>query len=176
MIAAASRPALRHIVENLRPRDREEAAAILWADADTETSVEHIAASSFCVTAHAADGEPVAYAGARPDWPGVWTVFAMGTPRWPETALELTRYVRRTMIPCLVDLGAHRAQCYSMADYGDAHRWIETLGAKREAVLRRFGRDQQDFVLFRWLATELTDVQRPKTRHERARGRAATAA
>lgn len=163
MIRPATAEAVRHVAEWMRKRDLEETRAITFGEPDPAGLIARVeTGQSWAVVAHAADGEPVALVGADPDRPGVWTVYAFGTPRWGEVVGGLTRYVRRVMIPSLVSGGAHRAQCYSISTYTQAHRWIELLGAKQEAVLRQFGRHGEDFIVFRWLATELKNVRKPQ--------------
>ncbi|MGB8274062.1 MAG: hypothetical protein WCF16_02200, partial [Alphaproteobacteria bacterium] len=45
---------------------------------------------------------------------------------------------------------AHRAECRSIADHHEAHRWLERLGAVREAYLPDCGKNREPFVLFAW--------------------------
>jgi hypothetical protein len=74
----------------------------------------------------------------------------MATPRFPAIGKRLTRWSRRVMIPSIVEAGCHRAEARSLHSHDQAHAWMQSLGAKRESVLRRYGREKQDFHLFVW--------------------------
>jgi RimJ/RimL family protein N-acetyltransferase len=65
-------------------------------------------------------------------------------------SFALTRWVKRFMIPALKEAGMHRAEARSLATHTTAHAWMQSLGAKQESVLRQYGRDKQDFILFGW--------------------------
>jgi hypothetical protein len=54
------------------------------------------------------------------------------------------------MFPAIVNAGAHRGQCISPADHLDTHRWLRWLGAKEEAMLRKYGKNGEDALLFAW--------------------------
>lgn len=121
-------------------------------------------ASSHGAVAFADDGAPIAALGAVPNWPGMYSVWMFATDRWPHVALATTRYARRVLIPALIDAGAHRAFCHSLAAHRVAHSWLAMLGARKTAYLPNWGRAREDFVLFTW---ELDDVL---SRTVRARG------
>lgn len=149
--------ALEYITERLRDRDREEIFATRW-DADAiQLAKDTFNAGEFQWVAWVA-GEPVASIGAAPIWPGVWQVWAYGTENWPRAALTLTRHVRRFMIPALLRDGAHRAQCFAMEKHVQACRWLERLGAKRDAVLDNYGGHGQTFVLYSWQREQLEET------------------
>src|SRR5690349_19657860 len=73
-------------------------------------------------------GTPVCALGAVGQWPGLWNVWMFATDDWPRIAIGATRYVRRVLIPNLVNAGAHRAECKSIEGHKPAHRWLELLG------------------------------------------------
>jgi hypothetical protein len=89
--------------------------------------------------------------------PGVWEVFAFGTDLWPSVVLDMTRYATRRIMPALLRVGFHRAECRALAFHEDSRKWIEFLGAREEAVLKKFGRAGEDFVSYVW---GREDVQR----------------
>ena len=95
-------------------------------------------------------GHPVALIGITPLWPGVWTAWAFGTDDFDRVALSLTRYAIKTLKPLLASRGAHRLQCESRADHIKAHHWLTAMGAKPESVLKRYGRDGSDYIMFAW--------------------------
>jgi hypothetical protein len=152
--------ALAFIAERMRERDRVECLATCFTT-PAQLAADAMLGGGFCNVAwieslDGAHARPVAAIGARQRWPGVWSVWAWGTDEWPKVVVSLTRHAKRTLIPLLVERGAHRAQCASLAEHAEAHRWLEYLGAKREATLTGYGRNGEDFALFRW---RLEDVQ-----------------
>ena len=62
----------------------------------------------------------------------------------------MTRHIIRVMMPSLAIAKAHRAEARSAASHIEAHNWLERLGATREAPLRGYGRNGEDFILFAW--------------------------
>ena len=65
------------------------------------------------------------------------------------------------MMPKIAGAGAHRAECMSLASLADNHRWLEMLGARREATLRGFGKNGEDFHLYAWLKED-ADVRQQR--------------
>jgi len=150
-LAKADLGSLLFICRNLRECDREELFATRFGDCPDELAAEAFSRwGSLAYVAHGEDGIPIAAIGAVPLWGGVWQAWMMGTDRFHEVGKQLTRWARKVMIPSVVAAGCHRAEARSLGSHPDAHKWMEMLGAKRESVLRRYGRDKQDFVLFVW--------------------------
>lgn len=149
MIVEMQVQAIQHIALHLRACDKAEIFALRY-DSDPYALAEEATRTDLRAVALAKDGEPVAGWGVKQMWPGVWSVFLMATPRWPEVMLSVTRHIRKELIPTLDRIGWHRAECASLTDHKDAHRWLEALGAKREAQLSGYGRGAQDFYLYVW--------------------------
>lgn len=153
MIVPVTGDDLLHILRNMRAADREEVFALRDHD-----SVERLADEMRMVRPMAfivRHGEtPAAVAGAYRVRSGVWSVFMVATDDWPKVALATTRAIVKGLIPYLKEAGAHRAECYSHAGHETAHRWLVMLGATPEARLRAYGRNGEDYVLFRWLRKE----------------------
>jgi hypothetical protein len=62
--------------------------------------------------------------------------------------LDMTRYFWDTLFPRLQRAGVHRVHSLGPADDPGGRRWKEKcLGAKLEAILAGYGKDQEDFVL-----------------------------
>jgi hypothetical protein len=77
------------------------------------------------------------------------------TDRWPDVALSVTRHIRRVMMPEMIDAGANRADCWSMDGHDVAHRWLEVLGARREATLDDYGPTRKKYHCYSWTRTRL---------------------
>jgi hypothetical protein len=140
-----------HVALNMREKDRAEIFACRWQDSALGVAEDTIAAKDKGVVYIGwLDANPVVVYGAQPLRPGVWSAFAYATDDFADIGAYVTRHIRRAMMPGLVLMGAHRAQCYSLATHTVAHRWLEALGAHREAEVSAFGKNGEDFVLFSW--------------------------
>jgi hypothetical protein len=136
---------------NMRQADALEIFGLRGHDDPALLAKEVVLAATYGKAAIAThDGIPAALIGVSPLWPGVWSAWSFGTDQWASCAIELTRYAVRVLRPYLLDRGAHRLQCESRIDHSDAHRWLSALGARPEGVLRGYGRDGADYVMFSW--------------------------
>lgn len=99
------------------------------------------------------DGEPVAAFGAfgNPLMPQLRNAWAFGTDRFRRVVPALSREVN-SWKPLLVAEGVHRIEARCLADHDLAGRWMAGLGARREAVMKRYGRGGEDFELWAWTA------------------------
>ena len=95
-------------------------------------------------------GEPVACVGVEEIHPRVWQAWMFATDDFPLIAGGVTRFIRRHVIPAVERLDAHRCHAIAAQDNTPACRWLEVLGAKKEAILARYGRDGETFVMYRW--------------------------
>lgn len=137
------------VVRNMRAWDKREIYATRWNDDPVELAGDVALCGRFGWIAGIL-GVPVAVVGAAPVHSGVWSAFMFATDDFRQISLSLTKFAKRVMIPALVATGAHRAECLSLAGHTDAHRWLESLGAKPEGVAAGFGRGREDFVRYVW--------------------------
>lgn len=138
------------VCSNMREMDRKEVFANCRSDDPVELA-DNVMAISGVKWSGFVDGKAVSVHGAWQVWPGVWSVYAFGTDGFGGIARALTRHIRRVMLPAAILAKAHRAHCFSLAEHVEAHRWLERLGATREATLRRYGKNGEDFVVFSWV-------------------------
>lgn len=97
--------------------------------------------------------EPVLIAGFTLVRPGVWQDWAVTTPEaWQKHWRSVTKTARRVMDEMLQQ-GAHRLQCVSLASRIHAHRWYRPLGLEQEGVLRGYGVNGEDAIMFSRLRT-----------------------
>lgn len=141
-------PALAYVARHMRAADRDEIFATRWGDDPNDLVQAALRGGSFAWVASL--DRPIAALGAIPMWNGVWSVWMFATDDFRRIRFGLTRFVVRDMIPALRAGGAHRAECRSLATHTEAHRWLEMLGATREATLRGYGRAGEDFELYVW--------------------------
>jgi hypothetical protein len=80
--------------------------------------------------------------------PGVWQDWLLSTPAaWDKYWRSVTKISRRVMDEMLQQ-GAHRLQCVSLASRIHAHRWYRPLGLEREGLLRAYGVNGEDAVMY----------------------------
>lgn len=100
---------------------------------------------------------PVAVMGFVARHPGVCTAYAYATSDFPRVALSLTKYALRVMKPALLASGFHRLECESRHDHHNAHRWLESMGFRREGILKQYGTDRSDYIKFAATSEECPD-------------------
>lgn len=138
----------RYIVNRLRAGDQEEAYALRAGNSYEllKEILEDYGPHKWCASLE----RPIAMGGVTEMWPGVWCGWALATNEFPRIAAPLTRWVRRKAMPAIKRAGAHRLEVRSIESHTQSHRWLEILGFEREAVLRGYGRSQENFVVYRW--------------------------
>jgi hypothetical protein len=161
------------VARDMRDCDRAEIFATRWNDCPDTFARDCVACLSLGGVATGADDVPIAVIGAQEVWPGAWSVCMFATDRWPEVALDTTRFVRAGLIPALVRLGARRAECRSAADHDVAHRWLEYLGARHESTHPDYGRHGETFLGYCW---RIDDVRRTLCPAESSRSEVGAAA
>jgi hypothetical protein len=142
--------AVLHVALYIRACDRVEIEAGMARYDAADLASRVIAFSRFGGVAMTDDGTPAAVVSAAELYPGVYQVSMFATDDWPQVARGMTRWIRRTMIPAMLAAGGHRAECRSIAGHETAHRWLESLGFLREAVLPDCGRGRETFFQYAW--------------------------
>lgn len=142
---------VRHVVNNMRAKDRDEIYATQWSD-DPDAFAQRVnhETGDFCFVLHHDDGEPVVCCGAVPMWNGVWSVWMFATDRFDEIGLSVHKFARRVFFPALDHAGWHRLECRSLATHEVAHRWLEALGAYKESESSSYGKNGESFIVYCW--------------------------
>ena len=138
-----------YVCRHLRTQDRAEVLATHWSS-DPSDLAHPIAFSREPLSwlFSGLDDEPICLLGVNQLWPGFWAPWAMATPRFPEIGKGVTRFVKRHMIPAMVDLGFNRAECRTLDSNVQAQQWLERLGAVRESENPRVGRNNETFYTY----------------------------
>lgn len=142
------------IARRMRDLDRKEILPLIFGE-----SAENLAAGTIAVggisTVALFGAEPVAAFGAYQARPLFWNVWMFATDQWPRVALSVTRNILKVIRPQMIEAGAVRADCWSIDDHSVAHRWLELLGAVREATLEDYGPTRKKFHCYSWTLSRL---------------------
>lgn len=137
-----------HVVRNMRAIDRTEIFGIRNHENPFLVTQEVMTRPEMTWVMWHGD-EPAVVLGGVEMWRGVWSIHCFGTDNWSRLAVPLTRFVKKTMVPLLVDrFNAHRLEADSHEAHTEAHRWMELCGATREGVKRGRGKDGSDYHTF----------------------------
>ena len=147
--AAQSPKLVRHVARNLREWDRFEIFATR-SDDDPDALAAAACATGPIAWVAGLDTTPIAAFGCAPMWSGVWSMWLFATDEFGRIGISVTRLVVRSIIPMMVQAGAHRLEARSMEGHTNAQAWLEVIGASREGTLRGYGRDGQDFHVYTW--------------------------
>lgn len=148
---------VRFVAANLRDADAAEFLALTHAAdrrALTDNLLDRWGGHPQAIVARSA-GVPVAIGAGIEARPNVITLLMFATDRFPAVALGLTRFITRNLFERYRAAGVHRIEAVSMVGHEAAHRWIGALGLRREAELRGYGRDGQDFIQFAWVRDDV---------------------
>lgn len=94
------------------------------------------------------DGVPVGCCGINLFWPGVGEAWMMLSPGVLEHKKELHWLIKTNIARVQKQLGLHRLQATVKADFDRGLRWMRALGFEIEGVLRGYGMDGSDYVMF----------------------------
>jgi hypothetical protein len=148
LIGGLTQAGLEFVIGNLRDADAAEVRATIDKGSAEATAklIANIPGPKWEARTEL-DAEPAAVGGFVPIWPGMGSGWMWGTGRWDEVVLEVTRAMKRHILPTLDARGVHRIECRTMANHTASIRWLEMLGFRREAVIAQFGQGREDFVL-----------------------------
>lgn len=93
--------------------------------------------------------EPIVVGGYQRLRPGVFQDWMVSTPKAWERPIwfGVTRHARRIM-DAMLENGAHRLQCISLASRIEAHKWYSVLGFDSGVPLRGYGANGEDMLMF----------------------------
>jgi len=141
--------ALEFLCFNMRDVDRRE----IYGNLPTANPLEWAAmihqgvARNGCAWIARCNGRPAAVMGVCENFPGNWQVFSFGTEKY-RRVLVYFKPKLDLMIAFGRERGMHRLECKSLASHKDAHRCTRFLGLGDPVLLRKYGRDGDDFLLF----------------------------
>ncbi len=140
---------VRDIAGSLRAWDAREAFALRFDD-DSEALAQAILQAGPVFWVAGLGAAPIAVFGCTEMWPGVWSMWLLATDDFHHIGISMTKLVTRDIVPMLFEAGAHRLEAKSMEGHDDAQRWLELIGARREATHPAFGRGRETFHTYVW--------------------------
>lgn len=152
-----------YVLYNLSAKDEEETACQI----DPRMPRSHLAyallmsGDNFAVRI---DGQPVAVFGTSPLNRCTLSVWALGTDRMRKALPAISRYLLDVHLPRMVEDGFRYMEARSLSTHVEAHRWLRWLGAKVLGEAHPFGRDGENFFLFRWTADDLASIKQKRRR------------
>jgi hypothetical protein len=93
------------------------------------------------------DGRPTGAFGAFENWQGNWQVFSFGTHDYRRVVVTFKAKLDAA-IKFALENGARRLECKSHAAHKEAHALLRVVGFECETVMRSYGRDGADYLLF----------------------------
>ena len=142
MITALTLADALYLARQMRDIDVREIMATR-ADDDADAFAHECAAIGGWVYRDAA-GVPVAMGGVLECWPGVGNAWMVATDDIARHGVGLSKLARRVVS----DGKYHRVQAMSAVFHDVSHAWLEALGFERGALVRQFGKNGEDFILF----------------------------
>lgn len=147
-IIAANFRDLSYIAANIRDEDRTEAEAQFGPIHYIDMATAHMRDRAYVVTV---DGNPeAAFGAARLVGDHLWVAWSWGTNRIHRAVPIITRFVRDSMVPDLIEQGAWRVEARALASHTGARRWLSRMGATERCSLPQYGRNGEDFILYDW--------------------------
>jgi RimJ/RimL family protein N-acetyltransferase len=135
---------------NMRAIDAEEIYSNLASGNPLEWAgmIHQAVAKQGCAWIARLDGRPTAVIGCFENFPGNWQIFSFGTEAYPRVLVAFLPYWQPLQSFAL-DRGMHRLECKSLSSHKEAHGFLRLMGFTQEATLLQYGRDRQDYFLFR---------------------------
>ncbi len=149
MIANPSLSEMIFVCQNMRPESRQEIFGLFPGTPEQLAAYLDAAGGYKWVGYHR--NWPTALLGAYPIRQGVWGLFGFGTTAWRSVWRSVTVTAKRDMMQAVLDAGAHRAECMTLADHEETHKWLNYLGATERTEMPKAGRNGEDYVMFAWL-------------------------
>lgn len=151
-IENATPAAVYAVAARMREHDRLELSAVLPFDhvPDIALHLANTYGERDDVKVVYVEDRPVAVIGAVMTRPNSLALLMFATREITTIGLPLTRWLRREWLPRMAGAGVHRIEAASILGYPDMHRWLRSLGLKREALMKRFGKRGESFLLYAW--------------------------
>lgn len=140
------------VSSRLRPRDKLEIYPLMTVETPEQIAKDHFNDGSRPQVDWAVclPSGPVVILGATENFPGNWQVYMFATEEYKLVIGHVTRFIKNEMIPALLDLKANYVDCLSISGDKKAANWLKSLGAKKEAALREYGKNKETYNIYVW--------------------------
>lgn len=152
-----------YVMAWLRPADEEEVMCQVPAGMLRLEMAYNLLFSGDTFAARIGD-QPVGFFGTGPINAACLSVWALGTRNMWRAVSEMNRFLVDEHLPDRIRQGYHTMEARSICTHTDAHHWIEQLGGKKHGGAFEFGRDRENFFLYRWTSDDLSLVAAKRRR------------
>lgn len=94
------------------------------------------------------DGNLCGVLGGYLYWRGVASIGALFTPHLTKYRVAAIRTVDKLIVETFKGLDLHRMEMAVKADYKTGHRWAKALGFEPEGLMKMYGPDMTDHVMY----------------------------
>lgn len=105
-------------------------------------------------------GKPIGIFGISPMTPAMCSIWALGTKSFWRGVPAVTRFVKSVVVPVLIEDGYRTMEARSHVQHQEAHRWMTATGACQVDQPYIYGRNDEEFVTFRWTAADFAAKSR----------------
>jgi hypothetical protein len=139
-----------YVATRMRAHDAAERVALSHGDDPVLAAVQFLKHPHLAVTVWGGKptASPIAVIGVVFPHPGVASTIFFATDEFRHVARATTRFIRRQLIPILLNTGIHRLQVCSMYGEDGPDRWITSFGVQEGVLLREYGKNREDFMLY----------------------------
>lgn len=137
-----------YVAHHMRENDRLEINATRWDESPWRFAADcaNLPGISYCALL---DGEPVVIGGVALHQPGLGQAWMVGTDKFAQVAVSLTRFSRDVITRMLRDdSGINRIQAFSAAFHEESHKWLKAVGLNAITPLPQYGKGGEDFLIF----------------------------
>lgn len=149
------------LMANLRQLDREETFCQLPDGLPTAKLAEWFITGGEAFIAYHRD-EPALLFGTTRIHVCAMSIWALGTDRANRAIPAVSRFLIEHAIPWRLDEGFTCMEARSLETHHDAHRWMESMGGKREGEPYLYGKGGELFVTYRWTVSSYRAISRSR--------------
>lgn len=138
-----------YVTANMRDEDKREIYCQL-PDGMKSYEVAHLMLMSGDAFVAYLDDLPVLFFGAHPLNVCTLEAWAVGTKHTRRVLHAATRHLITDFGPQAIAAGFRTMECRSHVEHKEAHRWLESTGAVVNGAPFVYGKEGENFVLYRW--------------------------
>lgn len=149
-----------YIIANMRDCDKAEIYCQIPKDIKASEYAYSLLHSMECYVA-TYRGNPALVFGVSPMVTAVLSAWAFGTKEMTRCIPAATRFLKSRKADWIAQ-GYHRMEARTLSTHKQAHRWLESTGAKRVCSLPEWGSDGELFYLYVWRSKDVCHAKSAK--------------